>query len=166
MHIYASFRHPHHLIPSTWPILEYVLGVLFASVATISLLEFWRSGGKKSGMRQHTATTLAILVVLVFCTLAFIAGYILVKVFPLRLAVIAQPFRLVTVVTWLGSILIAHSIFNSLQTKGWNWSVLFMASTVSVPTLVLYRALSVSGGSCRNSPGFLAASRYSRASHC
>lgn len=144
--IYAHFRHPHHLIPSGWAWDEYALGALFSAVATVSLYELWkhrRDASAQSEHREIDAQALAVISVFAVCSLAFIGGWLFVEVIPTRLFTIAQTFRLTIIAAWLGWILIAYPVARSVSGGGWRSGVVVMASLISVPTLALYKTLSV-----------------------
>ena len=144
--IYAHFRHPHHLIPSGWSWEEYALGALFAAVAAVSLYELWkyrRAAAAQPEQREIDAQALAVVSVFALCGLAFLGGWLFVEVIPTRLFTVAQTFRLTIIATWLGWILIAFPIARSVSGGGWRRGAVVMASLISVPTLALYKTLSV-----------------------
>ena len=77
--------------------------------------------------------------VFVVIAAALLVGYVFVEIFPTRLAVMAQTFRMVALAAWLGWILIAAQIAGLLDRRAWRWAALSAASAVSVPTLLVYR---------------------------
>ena len=144
--IYAHFRNPHHLIPSGWSWEQYALGTLFAAVATVSLYEIWKYRRGASAQPEHReidAQALAVVSVFVLCSLAFLCGWLFVELIPTRLFTIAQTFRLTIIAAWLGWILIAYSIARSVSGGGLRRGIVVMACLVSVPTLALYKTLSI-----------------------
>ena len=147
--IYAHFRHPGHLIPSVWRWEQYALGAMFVAIAMVSLHELWkhrRGASAPPEQREIDALALAVVSVFAACGLAFLCGWLFVEVIPTRLFTIAQTFRLTIIVAWLGWMPIAYAIAHSVSGCGWRRGVLVMASmasVVSVPTLALYKTLSV-----------------------
>ena len=64
--IYAHFRHPHHLIPSTWDMTQWVLGALFAATVVIALVEsFQRKTSHNTKGPKHSAGYFAVATILV-----------------------------------------------------------------------------------------------------
>ena len=104
IYIYAYFRIPHHEIPSSFPIKEYVIAFIFLiNAGYIGYKD--RKKMELFPLQLMAVQTGSILLLCVF-------GYIFVEIIPLRLMVIAQPFRLLQVVKWFGLILIAGFLFN------------------------------------------------------
>ena len=134
IHIFVYVRHPHHLLPSSWPSSEFLIAILFFASITVSL--FGRRGrGEPTDCRCLTTASIAAVVVTVL--LAFIGGYVLVELIPTRIGATAQTFRLAILIAWLGWILIAGSISELLTRGQWRWAFLTVVSVVGAPALFL-----------------------------
>jgi hypothetical protein len=89
--IYAYFRDPHHLIPSSWPIHDYVEAVVYLVAAGI----IWRlCFSLSTRLREVTPALLIICAILLALCLG---GYVFVELIPTRLWVSAQTFRLLLI---------------------------------------------------------------------
>ena len=160
--IYANFRHPHHLVPSTWQMKDWVLGTGFAVTVGIGLIEmFGAKVTSGSARREHLAIGFAIIAIFAVIGVALVGGYIFVELIPTRVAVVAQTFRMVTVAAWLGWIVVAGLIAELFEVRAWRWAVLFALSTVSTPTLLVYKGITfavsrLNGGGAMNSTVFFA----------
>ena len=160
--IYAHFRVPHHLVPSSWDVGQWALGAGFAIALAIALVEMFRTD-KSSGptRREQLGIGFAITSIFVVIAGALVGGYIFVEVIPTRLAVMAQTFRMVAVAAWLGWIVIAGLIAKLLIARTWQWAALFVVSAVSAPTLLVYKGITfaasrLDGGSMMRSTVFFA----------
>ena len=157
--IYAHFRIPHHLVPSSWDVGQWALGAGFAIALAIALVEMFRTD-KSSGptRREQLGMGFAITSIFVVIAGALVGGYIFVEIIPTRLAVMAQTFRMVAVAAWLGWIVMAGLIAKLLIAKAWRWAVLFV---VSAPTLLIYVGITsvvsrLNGGAIMKSTVFFA----------
>lgn len=102
IHILAHFRHPHHYLPSEFGLSQYILSIAF-------IFSIWYIFSITKKLRKTFADRFFIIVstcIFILCLL----GYVFVELFPFRLIVITQPFRLLYMVKWLGLILIAGKI--------------------------------------------------------
>ncbi len=160
--IYAHFRIPHHLVPSSWDVGQWALGAGFAIALAIALVEMFRTD-KSSGptRREQLGMGFAITSIFVVIAGALVGGYIFVEIIPTRLAVMAQTFRMVAVAAWLGWIVMAGLIAKLLIAKAWRWAVLFVVSAVSAPTLLIYVGITsvvsrLNGGAIMKSTVFFA----------
>lgn len=160
--IYAYFRDPHHLVPSTWGVGQWALGAGFAYALVIALIEkFRRHSTLDSKRREFSAIAFAITSILLVIAAALVGGYVFVEVIPTRPAVMAQMFRMVVVAAWLGWILMAGVIAEFIMSGRWSWAALFVSSAVSAPTLfvftgVTFVASKLSGGATFRSKVFFA----------
>ena len=109
IYLIAYFRHPHHYLPSTFSFEEYVLFTAF--LITILIIYFKKPKSGNNPYRQ-IITILGIEIILL-C----IGGYVFVEIFPLRIWVIAQTFRLLFFVKWIGLIFIASVIADEQNEK-------------------------------------------------
>ena len=162
LRIYAHFRVPHHLVPSSWDVGQWALGAGFAISVAIALVEMFRTD-KSSGptRREQLGMGFAITSIFVVIAGALVGGYIFVEIIPTRLAVMAQTFRMVAVAAWLGWIVMAGLIAKLLIAKAWRWAVLFVVSAVSAPTLLIYVGITsvvsrLNGGAIMKSTVFFA----------
>ena len=142
-HISAHFRNSHHLTPSTWPISDFLVSGAFLFAVLFALVGFIRpapfhDGERSSNERKTEGITLT--VALAAAIAALFAGWVLVDVAPTQLGVLAQFFRLVRIVAWIGWILIAWSIADMLVRKDWRWAALTLASATAAPALLLCTA--------------------------
>jgi len=92
--ILAHFRHPHHYIPSQFPLKDYTITFLMLGTLSASLVYFSRYNKKVVLAKYFVTTTLLSLVLLS-------AGYLFVEVFPLRIVVSLQTFRITFLLRWL-----------------------------------------------------------------
>lgn len=102
--IYARFRAPHHLWPSSFRSIDWVVAAAFL-VAAAALA---RSGARREDVDRPL--TVRIAVILAVFPAAALAGWFFVQVAPLRMAAILQPFRLTLVLKWLGYLLAAGAL--------------------------------------------------------
>ena len=116
--ILAHFRHPHHYIPSTFPLGDYANTLSFLIVITIIWIRRYHI--KEKFFENF------ILILMLFIFLLCIGGYFFVEIFPSRIWVTAQTFRLLEVVKWIGLILIAGVITDN-RTKN-PTKMLYLAS--------------------------------------
>ena len=137
--IIAHFRHPGNLVPSTWPMVSYLLAGMFTFVVLAAFMEFWRHDSQTVGLCERRARKIAIGSVFVAILSAFLMGYVFVEIIPTRVVAQAYVFRMVTVFVWLGWILIAQSISVSLMRERWSHAIPFMASALSPVTMSLYK---------------------------
>jgi len=94
--IYAYFRAPHHLVPSTWPIQEYIIAIVYLLAAGM----IWRLCYSISARLRETTPAL-----LIQCAILFVlclGGYVFVELIPTRLWVSAQTFRLLLIFKFIG----------------------------------------------------------------
>ena len=139
VHIIASIRHPHHLIPSTWPVRHWGLAAAFAVATVIALAEFRRVRAPGIDQHEHRARVTAIMAIFVTMTFCFFAGWLFVEILPTRWAAAAHFYRLVVVFAWLGGILVAAAIANQLARKDLRLAALGLVSLFSAPALLLYQ---------------------------
>lgn len=156
IYILSYFRHPHHDIPSTFPVIDYIKAIGFIIASGISWY-WWKENQNSFSIELINVAILFGMIVLI-C----IGGFIFVEVIPTRFGAIARTFRLLLLVKWLGLILSAGAVaelsktdsdlsvdskgqflvraFNSIVTKGQ-----FLAISLLSPiTMVFgYIALSV-----------------------
>ncbi len=99
IHIIGHFRHPHHYIPGSFPATHYLLFLLFLLAFSYA----WHDLGKTTNKYNSFFVLILNLSILAAC----ISGYLFVEIIPLRLAAMAQTFRLLYLFKWTGLIFLA-----------------------------------------------------------
>ncbi|MBI9036476.1 MAG: hypothetical protein JEZ03_18620, partial [Bacteroidales bacterium] len=99
--IVAVFRHPHHYLPSTFGLEQYLQALLFLIPTGIS----WYLGNKYILSLNKSKSYLGSL--LVFLVFLCIGGYVFVEIVPSRIWTTAQTFRLLYIMKWLALVLIS-----------------------------------------------------------
>ncbi|HAE33145.1 MAG TPA: hypothetical protein DCF86_04810 [Dehalococcoidia bacterium] len=142
VHILAYVRHPHHMVPTTWEPVEFALTACFLLAIFLTLLNGKTEFNFSSNQPVKTFGC-RIAIGLVFSVVIFwsLLGYIFVEIFPTRIAAMAQPFRLLNIISWIGWILIGGIISEQVRSKAWPAGLLGMISVLSAPTLLLYRLI-------------------------
>ena len=102
IYIVAYFRNPPRYVPSTFGLAEYISAAAFLSVVIVFYLR-WRKA--QEGSHSPMLAIIACLILLL-C----LGGYVFVEIFPVRIWVIAETFRLLYLIQWIGLILIAGTI--------------------------------------------------------
>ena len=109
--ILAYFRAPHHYIPSQFPIEHYIAFACFVVASTLCWSRWRRShSGDVSALKFLAPPAIVFL--------ACLAGYLLTEVWPSRVGVISQPFRMLYIVKWLGFLLLAWQFSAWLRGSG------------------------------------------------
>lgn len=98
--ILADFRAPHHYYPSYFRPTDYVTAILFMFAAGLAYERWSRA------VPRLTAGLLLLPLLAVFA--ACVAGTLFTEVWQLRSILTLQPFRLFSIVKWLGFMLIAY----------------------------------------------------------
>ncbi len=117
VYILAHLRHPHHYLPGSFDVTDYLYGGAF--VITVAIILISRPGRCKVG-------DINAIVLVLFIMLLCVGGYFFVEVIPTRLWTIAQPFRLLYFVKWLGIIIVAGNI-STYKVAGWQRLLLLPA---------------------------------------
>jgi hypothetical protein len=102
--IYGYLRAPHHLIPSTFSAWDYVASLCLLIAFVISW-KWWHDDPSTDRALSYRLLTAGV-IVLLLCA----GGYLFVEVFPSRIWMTAQPFRLVLILNWLGLMLVGGTI--------------------------------------------------------
>lgn len=155
--IYSHFRNPHHTLPSSWPVSDFLLAGFFLGAALIALAEFRSAAGNGQSQRaKATAVTAILLAVLA----GMLSSWLFIEVIPNRWAATASLFRMAVYVTWLGWIVIAGQLAGQLARRQGGWTLLGLVSAVAAPALFLYQAIRFiaerreGGGMLRSRTGF------------
>ena len=109
--ILAQLRHPHHYLPSEFPLADYGFTILFILTLGVSLY-FWT---RKQMIGSEKVEFITILFGLI--GISCIAGFIFVEVFPSRLFTSAQMFRLLLILKWVGIGIVAANTGLSIERK-------------------------------------------------
>ena len=107
VYITVYLRNPHHYLPSyilTRRLITIPEAISFFGASGIAW--YWWKRSSKTLKKQ--ANFIVIFTSIIFLTC--IGGYIFVEIFPSRLWILAQPFRYVNFLKWLGIIMIAGAI--------------------------------------------------------
>lgn len=116
----AHVRHPRHLVPSTWPVEDFLRPAVFWGAGALALAGWRQRPGGQPAARDGDATAaVAAALVAVGCGLA--CGWFFVEVVPSRWAATAYLFRLQTLATWLCWIVLAAMVAEALR-RGWLWA--------------------------------------------
>jgi hypothetical protein len=99
IHIIGHFRHPHHYIPGSFPLTHYLLFLLFLFAFSYG----WYA--LKNTLNSYNSRFILILNLSILA--ACLAGYLFVEIIPVRLAAMAQTFRLLYLFKWTGMIFFA-----------------------------------------------------------
>lgn len=98
--IVAEIRSPHHYLPSTFG-ADALLALAVFVVATTTAWTSWR--------RHEPKLDAALGWVMVWTAAALVAGWVFVEVWPVRLAIAAQTFRMTYLIKWVGFVLIVSN---------------------------------------------------------
>ncbi len=109
--ILGYFRAPHHYIPSAWPVSQYV-SATFLILAFILSWKWWRDEYPENRNISYNPLIVIFIVLVLWC-----CSYIFVEVYPMRIWMIAQTFRLNFMVNWLAYIMIAGVAARFFQQK-------------------------------------------------
>lgn len=104
---YARFRAPHHLWPSSFPVLDWIVAAAFLMMTFVLVLRWVRREPGKAALASRILVVLALLVT------AMAAGWVFVQAVPIRSVAVLQTFRLTAVLKWLGYLLLAGAVGGS-----------------------------------------------------
>ena len=99
IHIIGHFRHPHHYIPGSFPATHYLLFLLFLFAFSYAWYTLRRS------IDSYNSRFILVLNLSILATC--LAGYLFVEIIPVRLAAMAQTFRLLYLFKWIGLLFFA-----------------------------------------------------------
>jgi hypothetical protein len=99
IHILGHFRHPHHYIPGSFPATHYLLFLAFLFAFSYA----WYA--LNNTMNSYNSRFILVLNLSILS--ACLAGYLFVEIVPLRLAAMAQTFRLLYLFKWTGLLFFA-----------------------------------------------------------
>ena len=138
--IYAYSRNPHHLIPSAWPMSDWLTAAAFAGGLAIALTAFPRENPSRASAAaeraERDARTAGIHAILLTIALGFFAGWFFVEVVPSRWAIVGQFFQMSRFIAWLGWIFVGWRVARALARREWHWGALG-AVCAAVPTCML-----------------------------
>lgn len=135
INIVAHFRHPHEVLPSTWPIFGWVEIICFLFAFVVSW-NWWRNSISLNRVMTYKILTPVMIVLLLWC-----GGYVFVELLLCRLWATAQTFRISFIVNWIGFIVISGTIVRifvqqngSVKARGW---LILMGSGSTQPIFAL-----------------------------
>ena len=162
LEIYVRMRRPHHLLPSTWPLEDFLAVGAFLGAVIIVFIDFTNSARlarDERASRERLNASLTLAAVLASAIMAIVVGWIFIEAIPTQWSAIAQFFRFARILAWLGWMLVAWSIMNMLVRKDWRWAGLTLISAAAAPALLICAASIFSAsrfrrGSAMRSPLF------------
>ena len=110
--ILAEFRSPHHYLPSLFPLRHYAGFAAFSLAVALA----WGQWARTSVERP---LALAFLVAPLLIGLGCVGGLLFVEVWPSRLWLTAQPFRLLYLIKWQGYLLLGWMLAGWLRATDW-----------------------------------------------
>lgn len=123
--IVAYFRNPHHYVPSYFPLIAWVLSLLFFGSASWAFYHFYK--------KDSTSPIHFQVILMAFAILAsFLMGYVFVEIFPHRLVTTAQTFRYVALLKWFSILYLAAYLAQI------NWKLFAAAHPVSLAVLTIF----------------------------
>ncbi len=96
--ILARFRSPHHYLPSQFRPQDYLAAVLFAGVVGVAFERWTRTVDRRHAVVMLVPFGTALVVCLV--------GAVLSEAWPIGVVISMQPFRILSIVKWVGFLLI------------------------------------------------------------
>jgi hypothetical protein len=124
--IYAHFRAPHHILPSIFIHPEEKILILKYLILLLLLwLSYYHSLYREKRIAQHILAYSFILLLLA------LAGYIFVELYPLKIVVIAQTFRLLYLLKFILLLLLSATIGQQLQNGTQQHKIYAFAALIS-----------------------------------
>ncbi|MFQ5590288.1 MAG: DUF6798 domain-containing protein [Phycisphaerae bacterium] len=102
--IFARFRAPQHLIPSTFGLRHYAVFACFLSAWFVSWRWWYNDPATDRYLARRVLLTVPIVLALLLC------GYVFVELIPTRFWTLSHIFRMVLVIKWLGLMLFGGTI--------------------------------------------------------
>jgi hypothetical protein len=96
---FARFRSPHHHLPSQFSFGTYAAFVCFLGATALAWKDWYDDPATDHGLARRVALCVGLILALL------LAGYVFVEVFPTKVFLMAQTFRLVFIIKWLGLML-------------------------------------------------------------
>lgn len=134
IHIVAYFRHPHHYLPSTFGLLQYLQAAAFIFPVAIAWIDLRR---RVNVLKQ---VELPITILVAFLLLLCLGGYVFVELLPIRIWTTAQTYRLLYIAKWLALIILAGWLARRLFARSQGSIIdrsIFGISLMSPPTMTL-----------------------------
>lgn len=101
LELYARFRAPHHILPSTFPWRDWLaMLAMLAAATSAGIRSYASSAADRDILRRMLIATAMVL-------LLWLGGYVFVEILPSRLWITAQTFRLTLLIKWFCLILCA-----------------------------------------------------------
>lgn len=130
IYILAHFRHPHHYLPSTFSLSQYLITISLLGVILKKFID-----DRKGEIDTLQATLYLYLITFISI---FIFGYIFSELLPIKYVVIAQPFQLFYFFLWLCLLLITLKIADVKYTNFQKWILIW--NSIS-PTSLFFQIL-------------------------
>ena len=146
---YVYLRRSHHLLPSTWPVQNFLLAASFMGAVVLAFIGYAQSSPDAAGgrsLRELLVKILPFAIMIAIPLAGLFAGWIFVEIIPTRLGAIAQLFRLTQIIVWSGWMLIAWSVAAMLAGKEIRWAGLTSVASAAAPAL-LFCKISMFAGS-------------------
>ncbi|GMV94609.1 MAG: hypothetical protein AMXMBFR82_43870 [Candidatus Hydrogenedentota bacterium] len=134
--IYAQFRVPHHLVPTTFGLKSWaLLGMFLVAVTSMGISCYLRNEFERLIAIRGA---IAVVIVLLIC----IAGYVGVEIVPIRAIIAANVFRLLNLVKWIGLVVLGGTIVGLLKSSSaarspWYGLTLWAANGPWQPAIIL-----------------------------
>lgn len=111
----ARFRAPHHYLPSSFPLNDWVLSIFFFSASGGIILQ---AISKHTAENNHTHAIIhrKMLLMCLAILIGFVFGYVFVEIIPTRLLTTAQLFRYVLLMKWMSIVVFAGYFGELIQT--------------------------------------------------
>lgn len=119
--LYAHFRNPHHILPSRFlDAAEREKGLFLLALFALGWWLWWRSAAHQRARQYQVLMLVSALLFLAFL------GWLLVEIYPMRLFVTAQTFRLLYLLKWITLVLalgfaahLSESPYRADRATGW-----------------------------------------------
>jgi hypothetical protein len=92
--ILAHFRSPHHYLPSYFRLNDYIALAFFLLASGFAFERWFRTVPPRTGRLM--------LLPVLFVFLGCLGGYLFIEIWPLRTVLSLQPFRMLSIIKWLG----------------------------------------------------------------
>jgi hypothetical protein len=134
IYIIALFRHPHHYLPSTLGIKQFVLASSFILSVGLIYIIF---------IKQRIYDSIFISIFCFSILLFNLIGNFFIEIIPNKLWVISQPLRLLIFIKWFGLIFMAGWISIVINQKK-TWQVITLFSSVFSPLTLFLSSFFIS----------------------
>jgi hypothetical protein len=133
--IAARFRHPHHYLPSTFDVEDYLNTGAFLLSAGLAWWAWRRKVGPQSEIVR--GALIVVMIVLLLC----LGGYVFVELIPTRIWTMAQTFRLLVLVKWLGWVVMLGVIARLIDRPERRFEGYVLAISLATPHTMVFAHL-------------------------